>query len=77
MKHLSGVTELLSWLPHLPGFWGVVEGGHCRGYCSPRKRLLKKQAKPENEFQKNVLGSIGMKAQEAISLGSCCPNSSC
>lgn len=52
MKHLSGVTELLSWLPRWPGFWGVVEGGHCRGDHSSRKGLLKRQAEPENAFQK-------------------------
>ena len=52
MKHLFGVTELLSWLPCLVGIWSVLEGGHFREDCFQMKGLLRKQAEPENEFQK-------------------------
>ena len=66
MKHLFGVTELLSWLPCLVGIWGVLEGGHFRGDCFQMKGLLRKQAEPENEFQKISRDPLGWKAQEAI-----------
>lgn len=65
MKHLSGVTVLLSLLPCLDDTGVVLERGHFRGDCFQRKGLLKKQAEPENEFQK-IPPIPWEKAQEAI-----------
>lgn len=66
MKHLFGVTELLIWLSCLFDIWGVLEGGHFRCHCFQRKRLLKKQAEPDNKFHKIPRVPLGWKAQDAI-----------
>lgn len=66
MKHLFGVTELLICLPCLFDIWGILEGGHFRADCFQRKGLLKKQAEPENKFQKTPQDPLGWKAQDAI-----------
>lgn len=60
MKHLFGVNELLIWLPCLFDIWGVLKGGHFRGF--QRKGLLKKQAEPENKFQKIPRVLLGWEA---------------